>query len=296
MKNTIEYYYNIEVSRIHQKDKTYYIFNNQYNYMLILIENLEIINEVYNLSNYLKNYNMSHQIELTKDNQLYIEIQEEKYILLKILNYKNSITYNEIFKMNSIIFEKNDNVLRRDDWYKLWTNKIDYFEYQISQSGKKYPLVTNSFSYYVGLAENAIMLYNQIDKSNLNICLSHKRIKYNDSTNELYNPLNLVIDYRIRDICEYLKDAFVYKEIIFNEIYNYIIYNNLNYDESCLFFSRLLYPSYYFDIYEKIVSDELEEKEIKKILIKVSEYETLLKKVYYLFRQNNKLPEIEWLN
>lgn len=296
MKNTIQYYYNIEASRIHQKDKMYYFSNNGNNYMLILVEELEIVNYIYNISKYLNNFNISHQIINTKYNQIYVEIQEEKYVLLKTLNYKNEITYNEIFKMNSIVFEKKDNILRRDDWYKLWTDKIDYFEYQVSQGGKKYPLITESFSYYIGLAENAIMLYNQTNKENLNICLSHKRIKYKHTTNELYNPFNFVVDYRVRDVCEYFKDTFFYKNDICNDIYNYITYNNLNYDESCLFFSRLLYPSYYFDIYEKIVANEIEEKELKKILLKVSEYEILLKKVYYLLRQNNKLPEIHWLN
>ena len=46
----------------------------------------------------------------------------------------------------------------------MWIRKIDYFEYQISQFGKKYPIIRESFNYYVGLAENGISLLNKAMK------------------------------------------------------------------------------------------------------------------------------------
>lgn len=36
----------------------------------------------------------------------------------------------------------------------MWVQKIDYFEYQVSQMGKKYPVIRESSIYYVGLAES----------------------------------------------------------------------------------------------------------------------------------------------
>jgi hypothetical protein len=296
MKNTIEYYYNIKVLRIHQNGKNYYFHSDIYDYLFLPILDINSLNVLYNLSNYLYNSMLSHQIIATKDNQLYVKTNEENYTLLKIVSDKNIINYDQIFKLNSITFDKNENILRRDNWYKLWTNKVDYFEYQLNQVGKKYPLIRQSFSYYVGLAENAISLFNMTDKDKLILCLSHKRIKYNSTTYDLYNPLNFVIDYRIRDICEYFKDSFFNNKNVYDDIQKYLFYNNLSYDESCLFFSRMLYPSYYFDIYEKVLMDSTLENNLNKILSKTLDYEKLLKKVYYLLRQNNKLPLIEWLN
>lgn len=296
MKNTIEYYYNINVSRIHQNSKKYYFTHEGFNYFFIPYDEIELLPTIYELSNYLYSSMLSHQIIMNKDNGLFVNVNDENYVLLKMNSDKKNIDYNDIFKLNTIAFNKNQNILRRDDWYKLWTEKIDYFEYQINQIGKKYPLIRQSFSYYVGLAENAIMLFNVTDKDKLNICLSHKRIKHNSTTYDLYNPLNYVIDYRIRDICEYFKDCFFNNKEIYNDIEKYLYYNNLNYEESCLFFSRLLFPSYYFDMYENILLGNIEEVELNKVTNKSIEYENLLKKVYYFLKQNNKLPLIEWLS
>lgn len=296
MKNTIEYYYNITISRIHQNSKNYYFSIDGYNYLFLPFDDIDSLNIIYELSNYLYSNMLSHQIIMTKDNQLYIRTNEENYVLLKTSMSKNIVDYNQIFKFNSIIFNKNENILRRDNWYKLWSEKVDYFEYQLNQAGKKYPLIRKSFAYYIGLAENAIILFNTTNKEKLNICLSHKRIKFNSTTYELYNPLNFIIDYRVRDICEYFKDAFFNNKKVYDDIQTYLYYNDLSYEESCLFFSRMLFPSYYFDMYEKILIDKIEEKELNKVLSKTIEYEKLLKKVYYSLRQNNKLPLIEWLN
>jgi len=296
MKNAIEYYYDIKVSRIHQNSKNYYFSNEGYNYLILPFEDIESLKNIYEISNYLYVNMLSHQIIPTKENQLFITQNDINYVLLKVYINKSSIDYNQIFKLNSIAFNKMENMLRRDDWYKLWTDKVDYFEYQLSQIGKKFPLIRESFSYYIGLAENAIILFNMTNKEKLNIVLSHRRIKKDSTTYDLYNPLNFVIDYRVRDISEYFKDAFFSNKDIYSDIYNYLLYNNLSYEESCLFFSRLMYPSYYFDMYEKILIDNTDEKELNKILSKTIQYEKLLKKVYYLLKENNKLPQIEWLN
>ena len=46
----------------------------------------------------------------------------------------------------------------------------------------------------------------------------HKRIKLNSTLFDLYNPLNLIIDFKVRDFAEYIKDCLIndgdYKSII----------------------------------------------------------------------------------
>jgi len=64
----------------------------------------------------------------------------------------------EFYKINNI--KKPDN---KKDWYTLWTSKIDYLEIQLSEFGKKYPLLRKSFPYFCGLAENAIQLLEKIN-------------------------------------------------------------------------------------------------------------------------------------
>ena len=59
-----------------------------------------------------------------------------------------------------------------------------------------------------------------------------------------------------------------------------------------MFFARMLYPTYYFDIYEEIITDREKEEKLLKILDKVNDYENILKQIY---RQIKNLPTIDWL-
>ena len=71
---------------------------------------------------------------------------------------------------------------------------------------------------------------------------------------------------------------------------------NFNNNEWGLIFARFLYPSFYFDTYEKIISTNDEEIVIKKVINQIDDYEILLKKLYIYINENIKmLPEINWL-
>ena len=50
------------------------------------------------------------------------------------------------------------------------------------------------------------------------------------------------------------------------DIYYYIKNNNLTYDESILFLARMIYPSYYFDIYDEIIKERETEDKINLII------------------------------
>lgn len=288
MKNALNYYYNLNIDNIHQKNKNYYFKVNNLQYMLLECVNEEI-NDIYSLNVYLiRNYPF-YKIILNKDNKVITIINETNYILLEINNNIKELNLNEIIKINNISIV-NFNKLRRDNWYTLWTNKIDYFEYQINQIGKKYPIIRESFNYYIGLAETAISLIKSINNEGMYLSLSHKRI---NNAFDLYNPLNLIIDVRIRDICEYFKFCFFENKNVFKELELFLNYNKLSYNESVYFLARMLFPTYYFDLYEKIIANEVKEEEIKKIISKVDKYEKLLKYIYLNFKNNNLY--IDWL-
>ena len=60
----------------------------------------------------------------------------------------------------------NLNILLRNNWYYLWSNKIDNIEYSINHLMHKYKLLYNSIYYYIGLtgftAENDCITYKLI--------------------------------------------------------------------------------------------------------------------------------------
>ena len=290
MKNTINYYYNLNINTIHQKEKNYYFKVDNKNYLLLKYDNFEELDDIYKLGSYLNQFLPFHEIILNINEEIITKINNNNYILLQIF-INDKINLNKIIELNNINIPFNFPKLRRDDWSLLWTEKIDYLEYQLSQIGRKYPLIRDSFNYYIGLAENAIILVNNTDKKDVVLSLSHRRIS--DSSFELYNPLNIVIDVRIRDICEYFKYRFFHNIDIRQELELFLNYNHLNINEGKLFLARMLFPTYYFDIYEKIINNEIDESEIKKIIIKADSYEKILKQIYYHFK-NNQL-NIEWL-
>ncbi len=299
MKNAIMYYYNLVPNNIRLTSK-YTKFNvNNENFVLELLErNPDEMKEIYELSSYLLQLNVPcHQIIPNVNNQIITIINNQPYILMKVLISSDQLISEKdllIFK-NILIDGNNYKKLRRNNWLELWTTKIDYLEYQVSQFGKKYVIIRDSFSYHIGLAENALQFFKTIN-NNIPLCVAHRRIKKDCTMYDLYNPLEFIVDSRIRDYSEYYKQRFFYKDMGFNEVEAFIYNNNLTEDELKLLFCRMLFPTTYFDIYEDIVIDGVDEKELIPIITKINNYEKLLKKIYEVLFQYYYIDVIEWLS
>ncbi len=299
MKNAITYYYDLNPDNIHQKDNNYF-FNIGNNYYVLSKYNRDIkeLESIYNLSNNLLNNGIyNHQMIPNKNNSLLTPINNNLYVLMKLYDdMKKKIKFDDVVKFSKIIgFVKQDKILKRDNWSTLWSNKIDYFEYQVNQFGKKYPLIRESFSYFIGLAENGISLYNDTEKNSEYITVSHIRINKNSTLYDLYNPLNFILDYPARDISEYLKSKIMSGNDIFEDLNYYLSNYHPNNYEIQLFFIRMLYPSFYFDKYEQIMAGSSKELELNPIIAKVDDYENIIKKMYSYLSYYTKLPEIDWL-
>ena len=144
------------------------------------------------------------------------------------------------------------------------------------------------------MAEKSFILLNQRSNAKISTSQMHDRIPYNSKGCEWYNPSEITLDSKIRDISEYLKERlFVLDDI--EQIAYYFQYNRINAEEATLFLSRLLFPTYYFDICEKIIEGENDTILIQK-LNRIELFELNLKKVYTFLKANYKIPEIEWLN
>ncbi len=297
MKNVLSYYYNLHLSDIHQIEGIYRFNLNGIEYAFTQYKrNLNEIRELYELSLLLfQNGIMVHQFVLNKENQLITYVNQKPYVLLQIYNNsKQNITINDInnFSFSSSILKLPE---KQVNWANLWSDKIDYFEYQVNQFGKKNPLIRESFSYFSGLVENGISLFNILELDYNNYSVSHQRLSSKDTMFEFLNPMNLIIDYKVRDACEFYKEKFLNKQSISNEIKEYLSNKNLNVYEILLFFIRMFYPSFYFDKYEYIINNEEDDYQLKTIIELSDKYEKLLKEIYFYLSKYINMPDIEWI-
>lgn len=298
MKNAIIYYYNINPNDIHQNNKQFRFTASGENYFLTpYLRNPQDISHLLELSTSINNNRVyCHQIIPNTTNNLITSINNIPYILLKVhINNDDIVTLKDINSFTNSTKNIITNSLRMDNWGELWTKKIDYLEYQIKELGINHPLIKESFSYYVGLGETAINLFNQSKVFNKILGVQHYRLHNQTTLFDLYNPLNFFIDFHIRDACEYLKYCFFYLNYDFNDIREYLIRSDLNADDYQLFFVRMLFPTYYFDIFQEIINNNINENVLIPILKRTKQYEQMLKQLYVFIINYTNIPEIEWL-
>lgn len=298
MKNVINYFYNLSPNNIHQNKEEYFFEVNNIKYMFQeCSRSLEELYELYNLQYYLYNKEIYlHQMILNNNKDLVTTVNEKKYVLMRVFYDDNKkVTINDIEKISNIKIIDNYNYIKRENWRELWMKKIDYLEYQIEQNKNKYYIFSNDIDYFIGLTENAIQLLENRKMKDLYI--THQRITSNMKVIELYNPLNIVLDNKIRDICEYYKDRLIKKKDIEIEIIKYLERNKNN-EELFLFFVRFIYVTKYFDLFDKVLVNYEEVKVKSELLFVINEittYEQLVKKIYKILYNRGILPEIEWL-
>ncbi len=292
MKNEILYYYKLDPMSIHQKNKNYYFTASEINYCLMYLEDIKLLDKFNEIKRHINTSNLPfHQIVLNIDNKEYTAINQNLYVLLKIRVVKKTINIEDILKINSVYMYE----IKSVDLGKLWSEKIDFFEYQLNQMGKEYKLIIQSFSYFIGLAETAILLYNTTEKTNVVYSLNHKRITYQSTTYDLYNPFNVIGDIRIRDVCDYINSCFFSNKDAYGLIGAFVKNNFFSKEEKNLILTRILFPTYYFDLYEKIINKNIEEQEINKILDKITDYEKFILYVYQILNTNNEMANVEWI-
>lgn len=299
MLDYINYFYNLYPPLLNKENDNYVFFvGNEKYYLTPYRRELSEIKDLVELNKRMISSNsLVHEIIINKFNEPISVISNENYVLLRV--YVNDIKKIDI---NDIIYMLNENVdlsglksLLRTNWVSLWSSKVDYIEYQMGHLIKKYPFLNNTIDYYLGLCENAITYIKNLKMFSdykIPIGISHKRIIKDATLFDLYNPLNLIIDYKVRNIAEYLKDAF-FKDEDGNYILN-IVFKNFWFDKLnlSLLVARLLYPSYYFDLFEEIIDKELDENIIFPLTKKSSKYEEFID----LIIKNCNLQNLQWLS
>ncbi len=292
MKNIIEYFYDLKIDTLHKNIHRYEFEINKNKYCLVLSYRYE--KELEQIENLIKNNQNFDQIIRNINSKLITNINGRNYLLLKKSNKKISIedellNYYKVLLPSQLYFN-----IDRTDWVYLWSEKIDYIEYQKIHLKGEYPLLEESINYFIGMAENAIMYVRNCfaEDSDLDdIVLSHKRI----TTKEFNSPINLIVDHRSRDISEYLKYLFFTNDYDYIKISKYLQKLNLNSYIYKLLYGRMLFPTFYFDKYDDIVNKNKSEKEILAIIKKVEAYEDFLKNIYLIINQNIAIKKVDWL-
>lgn len=300
MKNIINYYYNINILNLYEVNNKYYFNykNNDYIFMTFdrLIEDAPVVYNIY--LEMKKRRVITNEIILNKDNQILTITNGIPYILIKDNLRNKSININDIFYFQNNTYNIfNDRRIKRINYIEMWESKIDYYEEQNKSLKKQYKIIDDSIDFYIGLGENAISYLINNKVKQVSTFVSHRRIDINKGSFDYYNPVNYIIDSRVRDFSEYIKNAFFNDKINFDLVRIYLDYMNFNKDEYILFIGRLLFPTYYFDYYDLVVNKKIDESSLLNIIDKTNDYLTLVKKIfiYIIYQKKTNIPYIEWL-
>lgn len=294
MKNVINYYYNLLTDKIIKTEESYIFFVDkiEYEFIPFYLDTEKVIESYLKLN---ESHKYCHEIIMNNKNTIITYFNNTPYVLIKKhINIKTKVEASDIINFIVPIQANKKNL-----WKQLWINKIDYYEYQVSELASKYNLIKESFNYYVGLSETAISLIDYVNFENVYYSVSHIRVSANSSLSEFYNPLFFTIDARTRDVSEYIKSLVFDEnkslkevEIILDKFMNI---SNYTKDEVLLLIIRMIYPSYYYDSYDKVImKDSIDESDLYNITKKSLQYETFLKQVYKKNQKKYGLPIIDW--
>lgn len=287
MRNVLWYYYQVRCDDIEERNEEFTIFNQDGEFIFKELKiPLEIFKQIVEALYY--NQIPSYIVVINKDGEILTDFNKKKFVLLK----KGKLLTNNFIDLTLVSIKKDTNNIG-----ETWAKKIDYYMLQLKEFGINKEILINSFNYYVGMAENAIGMANRINENNTEFIyvIQHTRLKYPLSVSKYYDPSNMVIDLRIRDLSEYIKDKFFKESVNIEEIDGIVKKYDLNESEINMLYARLFYPTYYFDLFEDMVIDEEDEEKILQILKKRQSYENLLASFYDSYKNNYNIFEIEWI-
>lgn len=297
MENAIKYYYSMSPNNIEKCENGYiFEYNDETYYLENCLYSEKRVKEVYELNKVMiNNQILVHEILLNNFKQIATTIDDKIYILMRInINLNKKIDLKDIayfHHLSSLLVNTRDTT--HLFWGNKWSKKVDYYEQQAIEIGKKYPIAMETFNYFIGIAENAITYIN--DYKMLKPTIAYCHIRTSSEALDFYNPFNLLIDYKVRDVSEYIKYNFFNSNINYNEVAEYILNSNLSPDDIKYFYARMLFPTYYFDVFEKVMENLEDEVKIAYIANKISDYEKFLN---YLCRYLNRftmVEELEWI-
>lgn len=222
----------------------------------------------YLISNSLK----SLKVVMNKKGSYISEFNGKKYVVME------SDCENEIIDfpicIGGLINENNY-------WNEIWENRVVQLEKHKSELSLNKDIFY-ILNYYIGLIEICIYNYNLLIKKygqKNGLSIQHNRIEFPIYSFSYYNPVNYLFDFEFRDFAEYLKMRFFYSDFSTDEAISVI--DNYNFDNFSInmFFVRLIYPTYFLELYDIQNKNNVYSDLFYDLLKKSSQYENFILKL-----------------
>lgn len=283
MKSKIKFFYNLFIDNIVSYEEYSIIESNN---------NVYILKKIYNTSSSLFTNNDYFEIISNNSGTIITEIDSSNFILMRVLKGQHNL-YDSFEPQLTTI---NSNIVTSD----LWIEKLEYLKKQLINFGQNKKILIQSFNYFCGMAENAISIMKQCEKKKTcaKSYLCHKRMYYPNNTINYFDPTNFIVDYKSRDVAEYIKSCFFKNKILPQEELRKIINNfKISSDDAEILFARMLFPTFYFDLFQQnVTTDSIDSSAFNKIIASIEQYKVLLNNIYNIcFDQNKRTFYIDWI-
>lgn len=271
MKEFIEYNYDLRCDDLAILNNLLYFKHLDKFYIISNFNRDEV--EFEKVLNYLISNNLkSLKVVMNKKGSYISEFNGKKYVVME------SDCENEIIDfpicIGGLINENNY-------WNEIWENRVVQLEKHKSELSLNKDIFY-ILNYYIGLIEICIYNYNLLirkygQKNGLSI--QHNRIEFPMYSFSYYNPVNYLFDFEFRDFAEYLKMRFFYSDFSTDEAIGVI--DNYNFDNFSInmFFVRLIYPTYFLELYDMQNKNNVYSDLFYDLLKKSSQYENFILKL-----------------
>ena len=271
MKEFIEYNYDLRCDDLAVLNNLLYFKHLDKFYIISNFNRDEV--EFEKVLNYLISNNLkSLKVVMNKKGSYISEFNGKKYVVME------SDCENEIIDfpicIGGLINENNY-------WNEIWENRVVQLEKHKSELSLNKDIFY-ILNYYIGLIEICIYNYNLLirkygQKNGLSI--QHNRIEFPMYSFSYYNPVNYLFDFEFRDFAEYLKMRFFYSDFSTDEAISVI--DNYNFDNFSInmFFVRLIYPTYFLELYDMQNKNSVYSDLFYDLLKKSSQYENFILKL-----------------
>lgn len=272
MKEFIEYNYDLRCDDLAILNNLLYFKHLDKFYIISNFNRDEV--EFEKVLNYLISNNLkSLKVVMNKKGSYISEFNGKKYVVME------SDCENEIIDfpicIGGLINENNY-------WNEIWENRVVQLEKHKSELSLNKDIFY-ILNYYIGLIEICIYNYNLLirkygQKNGLSI--QHNRIEFPMYSFSYYNPVNYLFDFEFRDFAEYLKMRFFYSDFSTDEAISVI--DNYNFDNFSInmFFVRLIYPTYFLELYDMQNKNNVYSDLFYDLLKKSSQYENFILKLF----------------
>ena len=293
MENIINYYYGIRIKKV-DNDIIYDVEDNVFYIKKIEPSKKDRLVYIDSLITGISNNNFyCYRFLRNKYNELFTVVKDDIYIVISL-----DENYNKELDLTSMIefYDKSSlliNGLKAVNWDLLWESKLNnlYQKISINQSSNK--SIAPLFYYYAGITENAICYLKKnmkTDFQNCRLSFNHYRINYPVRYVDFYNPINLYVDFNIRDISEYIKSVFYSGASYEVELEYFLKVKKIGLHEATLLYSRIIFPSHFIDTFLKDTN-----KKNYHAFYKTKDYESFLLNTYNVISRYYKIPEISWI-